>query len=85
MCEMNVTAVSYSQHSRLLALACALAGIGAAPPQLTASETVLHSFTGGDDGGSPYTGVILGPDEQLFGATALGGQANVGVVFAIKL
>ena len=48
------------------------------------SESVLHSFTGGADGGSPYTGVILGPEEQLYGATAFGGQANVGVVFEIK-
>ena len=48
------------------------------------NESVLHSFTGGSDGGSPYTGVILGPEEQLYGATAFGGQANVGVVFEIK-
>jgi uncharacterized repeat protein (TIGR03803 family) len=48
------------------------------------NESVLHSFTGGPDGGTPFTGVILGPEEQLYGATALGGQANVGVVFEIK-
>jgi uncharacterized repeat protein (TIGR03803 family) len=47
-------------------------------------ESVLHSFTGGADGGSPYAGVILGPEEQLYGATAFGGRANVGVVFEIK-
>jgi hypothetical protein len=39
---------------------------------------------GGADGGTPYTGVILGPEEQLYGVTAFGGQANVGVVFEIK-
>ena len=48
------------------------------------NETVLHSFTGGADGGSPFTGVVLGPEEQLYGATAFGGRANVGVVFEIK-
>lgn len=47
-------------------------------------ETVLHSFTGKDDGGSPYTGVILGPEGQLYGTTAFGGRANVGVVFEIE-
>lgn len=47
-------------------------------------ETVLHSFTGGDDGGSPYASVILGPEGQLYGATPFGGRANVGVVFEIK-
>jgi len=48
------------------------------------NESVLHSFTGGADGGTPYAGVILGPEKQLYGATAFGGQANVGVVFEIK-
>lgn len=47
-------------------------------------ETVLYSFTGGDDGGSPYAGVILGPEGEIYGATPFGGQANVGVVFEIK-
>jgi uncharacterized repeat protein (TIGR03803 family) len=49
------------------------------------NETVLHSFTGGPDGGQPYTGVILGPDGNLYGTTAFGGQTNAGVVFEIKL
>ena len=48
------------------------------------NESVLHSFTGGADGGSPYAGVTLGPEEQLYGTTAFGGRANVGVVFEIK-
>jgi uncharacterized repeat protein (TIGR03803 family) len=47
-------------------------------------ETVLHTFTGGADGGNPEAGVILGPEGQLYGTTAFGGQANVGVVFEIK-
>jgi hypothetical protein len=47
-------------------------------------ETVLYSFTGADDGGTPYAGVILGPEGQLCGATAFGGRANVGVVFEVK-
>jgi uncharacterized repeat protein (TIGR03803 family) len=47
-------------------------------------ETVLHSFTGGDDGGNPYVGVILGQEGQLYGTTAFGGRENVGVVFAIE-
>ena len=49
------------------------------------NESVLHSFTGGVDGGTPFTGVILGPEKQLYGVTAFGGKANVGVVFEIKL
>ena len=48
------------------------------------NETVLHSFTGGADGGSPYVGVILGPEGNLYGTAAFGGAANAGVVFEIK-
>jgi uncharacterized repeat protein (TIGR03803 family) len=46
-------------------------------------ETLLHTFTGGDDGGNPYTGVILGPEGRLYGTTAFGGQSDVGVIFEI--
>jgi uncharacterized repeat protein (TIGR03803 family) len=48
------------------------------------NETVLHSFTGGADGGNPYAGVILGPEGNLYGTTAFGGETNAGVVFEIK-
>jgi uncharacterized repeat protein (TIGR03803 family) len=47
-------------------------------------ETVLHSFTGGPDGGSPYAGVVFGPDGHLYGTTRFGGQTNAGVVYEIK-
>jgi uncharacterized repeat protein (TIGR03803 family) len=48
------------------------------------NETVLHSFTGGADGGNPYAGVIFGPAGKLYGTTAFGGQTNAGVVFEIE-
>jgi uncharacterized repeat protein (TIGR03803 family) len=47
-------------------------------------ETVLHTFTGGADGGTPYAGVVLGPNGNLYGTTIGGGQTNAGVVFEIK-
>jgi uncharacterized repeat protein (TIGR03803 family) len=47
-------------------------------------ETVLHSFTGGADGGNPYVGVVLGPEGKLYGTTAFGGQTNAGVVFEVN-
>ncbi len=46
-------------------------------------ETVLHSFTGGNDGAFPYAGVVFGPEGHLYGTTAFGGESNVGVVFEI--
>ncbi len=48
------------------------------------NETVLHTFTGGADGGYPYAGVTLGPEGNLYGTTASGGQTNTGVVYEIK-
>jgi len=48
------------------------------------NETVLHSFTGGADGSSPYAGVVLGPNGNLYGTTPFGGQTNGGVVYEIK-
>jgi uncharacterized repeat protein (TIGR03803 family) len=48
------------------------------------NETVLHSFTGGDDGGNPYVGVIFGPEGNLYGTADSGGASSAGVVFEIK-
>jgi len=48
------------------------------------NETVLYSFTGGADGSTPYAGVVLGADGNLYGTTPFGGQTNGGVVFEIQ-
>ena len=48
------------------------------------NETVLYSFTGGADGGSPYAGVIRDPAGNLFGTAQTGGKETSGVVFALK-
>jgi uncharacterized repeat protein (TIGR03803 family) len=53
--------------------------------EATGNYTVLHSFTGGADGGSPFAGVILGPAGNLYGTTWSGGKRGGGVVFKLKL
>ncbi len=45
------------------------------------NETVLHSFTGGLDGGTPYGGLIRDKAGNLYGATYSGGASNLGTVF----
>jgi uncharacterized repeat protein (TIGR03803 family) len=49
----------------------------------TGHETVLHSFTGGADGGYPQAGVIRDSAGNLYGTTANGGPANAGVVYKL--
>jgi uncharacterized repeat protein (TIGR03803 family) len=46
-------------------------------------ETVLHTFTGKADGGSPVTGLIQDSTGNLYGATEYGGAHGVGTVFKI--
>jgi len=45
--------------------------------------TILHTFTGGADGASPWSGMSWGADGNLYGTTYFGGTANAGTVFQI--
>jgi len=47
------------------------------------TETVLHSFTGGSDGGYPYAGLVMDTKGNLYGTTYYGGADNRGVVFQL--
>jgi len=46
-------------------------------------ETVLYSFTGGVDGGSPQAGVILDSAGNVYGTASGGGTAGDGVVYKL--
>jgi uncharacterized repeat protein (TIGR03803 family) len=45
--------------------------------------TILHSFTGGADGGAPRTGLVLEAKGNLYG-TAAGGGSGAGTVFKVN-
>jgi uncharacterized repeat protein (TIGR03803 family) len=47
------------------------------------TETVLYSFTGGGDGGSPQSGLIRDSAGNLYGTTTFGGAAGFGTVFKV--
>jgi uncharacterized repeat protein (TIGR03803 family) len=49
------------------------------------TEKVLHRFTGGADGGTPYDngGIAIGAHGLLYGTTAVGGAFNFGTVFSL--
>jgi uncharacterized repeat protein (TIGR03803 family) len=44
---------------------------------------VLHNFTGGLDGASPFAGVSIDQAKNLYGTTYYGGSAKNGVVFKL--
>ena len=51
----------------------------------TGVETVLYSFKGGaSDGASPFTGLIMDSNGDLYGTTFAGGVINAGTVFEIS-
>jgi uncharacterized repeat protein (TIGR03803 family) len=49
----------------------------------TGKETVLYSFTGATDGGSPYSTVVLDSAGSIYGTAPAGGLYGAGVVFKI--
>jgi uncharacterized repeat protein (TIGR03803 family) len=46
--------------------------------------TSLYSFTGGNDGGNPYAGLVQGSDGNFYGTTVGGGTNDYGTVFQIS-
>ena len=46
-------------------------------------ETVLHSFTGGNDGANPQGALIVDAKGNLYGTASQGGEGNAGTVFEI--
>ena len=46
--------------------------------------TVLHSFTGGADGGYPMSGLIRDAAGSLYGTASWGGPGNFGLVFMLS-
>jgi uncharacterized repeat protein (TIGR03803 family) len=47
------------------------------------AETVLHDFTGGNDGNSPVANLIFDDEGSLYGTGKMGGPYNAGVVFKL--
>lgn len=61
--------------------ACASTGCGAVYELSLAvggsyTESVIYTFTGGSDGGSPLAGLIMDASGNLYGTTAAGGQTG---------
>ena len=46
-------------------------------------EAVLYAFSGRADGGSPEAGLVRDDAGNLYGATAVGGTKNFGVIYKV--
>jgi uncharacterized repeat protein (TIGR03803 family) len=69
------TAIHGSTCALALAIMLAFAAVSPAQAQ---TFTVLHSFTGGEDGGNPAGGVIRDAAGNLYGTAPAGGDLNCG-------
>jgi uncharacterized repeat protein (TIGR03803 family) len=86
---MTTTGKASRTHLRAASIALALAMVlvaavvaqGQTPSKATFK--VLHSFTGGNDGGYPFAGLIQDTKGNLYGTTWSGGAYDSGVVFAV--
>ena len=47
------------------------------------TETVLYRFQGGDDGATPYAGIVFDHAGNLWGTTGLAGSYNNGTVYQL--
>ncbi len=47
------------------------------------TETILHSFGGGQEGAGPWAGLVMGKSGALYGTTAVDGTSNTGTVFEL--
>jgi uncharacterized repeat protein (TIGR03803 family) len=48
------------------------------------TQTVIHTFTGGDDGSGPGSGLTVGWHGTIYGVTPTGGANGQGVVYQLK-
>jgi len=70
----------------VMAATLILVALAVAPQQLAHAQTltVLHTFTGGSDGGEPYTGLTADQAGGFYGVTYAGGAYGQGVVFYLS-
>src|SRR5690349_7577516 len=70
------------RHWLVLASVSALAGV-TIPCAQAQTFTVVHNFTGGNDGGNPVSGFLMNAKGMLFGTASTGGHAGLGVVYKV--
>jgi uncharacterized repeat protein (TIGR03803 family) len=81
----QITFASGLSHPSGLAFGANFSAIitNSTPPAAAQTFTTLHSFTDGNDGGFPTSGLILSSN-TLYGTTHGGGSSGDGVIFAVN-
>lgn len=76
---------SRSAAGRLMVAAASTAGLAVLtmPCAHAQSLNVVHSFSGGSDGGNPVNGLTMSSTGMLFGTASAGGSSGLGVVFKL--
>ena len=84
-CSSSIQRVMAGTSLRNVLMLTLLAAVSVAAIQSAQAqtETVLHSFTGGVDGSTPYAGLVRDIKGNLYGTTLAGGPSGVGTVFKI--
>jgi uncharacterized repeat protein (TIGR03803 family) len=67
-----------------MSLFAALAMVATIRSAVAQTYTVIHNFTGGQDGKQPVTGLTVDRAGNLYGTAELGGAGGVGTVFKLK-
>ena len=47
------------------------------------TQTVVHVFAGGDDGGHPIGKLVMDKSGNMYGTASVGGASNWGVIFKV--
>src|SRR5271167_3388734 len=66
-----------------LMLFCALT-IVALPAARAQTFNVIHNFSGGQDGATPYAGLTMDKAGNFYGTTLSGGGKALGVIYRLK-
>jgi uncharacterized repeat protein (TIGR03803 family) len=72
--------LSFAMYACLLAISCTLVLDRSAS---AVTETTLHAFTNGSDGGAPDAGLISDSNGNLYGTALDGGAYGYGTVYKL--
>lgn len=71
-------------YVRVVAIAAALGiALMAGPGARAQTFSVVHTFTGGTDGGNPQDGLVMASSGNFYGTTSAGGEHGAGSVYEL--